>query len=113
MDTKDFAGYYGNDGQAIEYIDERFPDFDARATLAFVVEAIDYYQHQLTWGYKPLVTFAHSWLPRRRKKFSGHRILRANSKHTVSKLCRPEQSEIEMWFLYLYQHNLLRIGSLL
>jgi len=87
VDAEYFSGDDGCDGETIEYVNEGFPDFDRCASFAFVVEAVDL----LAWNFKevPLVTFAHSWLPRRRKKFSGQRIFKANSKHTVSRLCRP------------------------
>lgn len=94
MDAEDFAGDDGGYGEAVEDVDEGFPDFYGGAAFTFIVEAI-YYDQRFFFdlggggGGEPLVTFAHSWFPRRRKKFSGQRIFKANNKHTVSKLWRP------------------------
>ena len=40
MDAENFAGYYGGYGETIEYVDKCFPNFDARTTFTFIVEAI-------------------------------------------------------------------------
>lgn len=97
MDAEDFAGYDGGYGEAVEDVDERFPDFDTCTSFAFVVESVHYkepvsMEKQGNDMWIPLVTLAHSWFPRRRKKFSGHRTLSANKRHTVSRLCRPASS---------------------
>jgi hypothetical protein len=42
VDTEDFSGYNGGDGETIEYVDEGFPDFDRGATFTFVVESVDW-----------------------------------------------------------------------
>lgn len=41
MDAEDLASHNGCDGEAVERIDKRFPDFDVTAALAFVVETVD------------------------------------------------------------------------
>lgn len=42
MDAEDFAGDDGGYGEAVEDVDEGFPDFDGGAAFAFVVEAVDW-----------------------------------------------------------------------
>jgi hypothetical protein len=42
VDAEDLRGYYCGDGERVEYVDERFPDFDVYASFAFVVEAVDW-----------------------------------------------------------------------
>ena len=41
MDTEDFAGYDGGDGETIEDVDEGFPDFNRRASFTFVIKSVD------------------------------------------------------------------------
>ena len=119
MDAEDFAGYDGGYGEAVEDVDEGFPDFYGGAAFTFVVEAVDYLSALYFTGRgrgEPLVTFAHSWFPRRRKKFSGQRIFKANNKHTVSKLWRPTNGSVLERVSgegYLCLRSLLGIGSFL
>ena len=42
MDAEDFAGYDGGYGEAVEDVDEGFPDFYGGAAFTFVVETVDY-----------------------------------------------------------------------
>ena len=49
MDTKDFAGHDGGDGETIEYVDEGFPNLNRRATFAFIVKAVNYHFNTLFW----------------------------------------------------------------
>ena len=42
VDAEDFAGDNGGYGEAVEDVDEGFPDFDGGAAFAFVVEAVDW-----------------------------------------------------------------------
>jgi len=42
VDTEDFSGYDGSYGEAVEDVDECFPNFESRTSLAFVVETVDY-----------------------------------------------------------------------
>lgn len=79
MNTKDLAGDDGRDGESVEHVDKCLPDLDVCPALALVVETVYYIGLVIesTRGRKgaPLVTLAHSWLPRKRKKFSGYLIL--------------------------------------
>ena len=40
MDAEDFGGDDGGDGEAVEDVDECFPDFDVASSFAFVVESV-------------------------------------------------------------------------
>jgi hypothetical protein len=42
MDAEDFASYDGGYGEAVEDVDECFPDFDTCTSFAFIVESINY-----------------------------------------------------------------------
>ena len=42
MDAKDFTGDDGGDGEAVEDVDEGFPNFNRGAAFTFVVEAVDW-----------------------------------------------------------------------
>lgn len=80
MYTKYLRGNNGRDGKTIENINEGFPGFDVTPSFAFVIKTVDCKRKLKTdpFGRKqdvPLVTLAHSWLPRSKKKFSGYLIL--------------------------------------
>jgi len=56
VDAEDFAGDDGGYGEAVEDVDEGFPDFYGGATFTFVVEAVHYTSTSvpigwLSWGW--------------------------------------------------------------
>jgi hypothetical protein len=42
VDAEDFACHDGGYGEAVEHVDKCFPDFDTRASFAFIVKSVDY-----------------------------------------------------------------------
>ena len=81
MYAEDLSSNNGSYRKRVESINEGLPNLDIAAAFAFIVETVDYRNKDrlasVLQKYKlgetiPLVTLAHSWFPRRRKKFSGY-----------------------------------------
>jgi hypothetical protein len=87
--AKDLASDDGSDRERVEDVDKGLPRLDVGTAFTLVVEPVDYVRGRANrtmsvstrletrrayWD-SPRVTFAHSWLPRSKKKFSGYLIL--------------------------------------
>lgn len=81
--AEDFRRDDGSNGKTVEDVYESLPCFNITPPLALVVKPVYYDKRVRTarlnrinnYETSPRVTLAHSWFPRKRKKFSGYLIL--------------------------------------